>query len=771
MPRECHPFASVFRKIRALRSGASYTLMAGGRVTVLLLLLGSHKTLYAEERNETSLRVFEFRCEFQMPITPGRYDGLMASDGDRQRIAIYWMEPAMFREAPSFLRCADLIFDRDVAHYWIHGISQPGAFHLSDGEKGPLLPAQKSAESVLRSALAIVGRIRSRRSETATPLEVATFFERGRGQADYEYVVSPNEAHGSQSFDSADSGTQILNALPYGREYSKETRDDGAIVWRAQKGANGPRVATVTIQRLHEFAPTTARGAFDVKTLGQWTLISEVYRDYWSSARALEAMRSSSDVCTSARDLYGKLDSYLDRNKAPAEVSRALERLRFHAALMTSDSNCVWQSAQAVVAGLCADETVPEAQCLVDLGSMSGRIQKQHPERMEEQLRLLVAQVVRHAGQEASASVDRLMGDILNNGWFTYGELLLTQMGRTGLIPQRDVNTWTAKLQASRLARGDTTSDPCDATPSVQRYLAQLDADPPKGTLDMNDIHRILNEGLAKRYTQDQSDAKREVVEKAIRSIRLIGGEGPFCGDPARLVASTDRFSRHCLEVNKSPASFDAVLATFLALSFCDTSTPEDHERLFGQLQSRSRALQSQINAMLAARGLAALVTAEDVERTFQAYERRFQQYMDDPLWAPFKFPWTRDEEDRLDGALRLRLAQLEPVFDEMSLKVKYGGPSDDLKGSTLRAISMAAQQLLSRAAFLRMPLYPGVGCRYLGGYGFAVVIRSPLYQEGHRPREMFQAMKYFHLGHRLQDVVEREREMILPAEKEEMQK
>ncbi len=212
-------------------------------------------------------------------------------------------------------------------------------------------------------------------------------------------------------------------------------------------------------------------------------------------------------------------------------------------------------------------------------------------------------------------------------------------------------------------------------------------------------------------------------------------------------------------------------MATFLGLSFCNTSTGQDHERLFSQLQSCSRTLESQVNAMLAARGLGALVTPEDVERRFQAYERRFQQYLDDPLWPPFKFPWTRDEEVRLDGALRLQLTQLETVFDAMSLQVKYGGASDDLEGNTLRAVSRAARQLLWQAALLRAPPYPGIVCRYVGGSGFSIVIRSPLYQEGHRPRERFRAMKYFHLGRRLQSVVEQERELTRHAEKGEMSK
>ena len=48
-------------------------------------------------------------------------------------------------------------------------------------------------------------------------------------------------------------------------------------------------------------------------------------------------------------------------------------------------------------------------------------------------------------------------------------------------------------------------------------------------------------------------------------------------------------------------------------------------------------------------------------------------------------------------------------------------------------------------------------------------MIKGPLYQEGDRPKEKFRAMKYFHLGHRLESIVEHERELISRARKQEV--
>jgi hypothetical protein len=101
---------------------------------------------------------------------------------------------------------------------------------------------------------------------------------------------------------------------------------------------------------------------------------------------------------------------------------------------------------------------------------------------------------------------------------------------------------------------------------------------------------------------------------------------------------------------------------------------------------------------------------------------------------------------------------QLEKELDVLSLKVKYGGQNPELQREVMYAISRAAQQLLPEAAFLRCPHYPGVSCQYRGGGdGFTAVIRGSLYDDGNRPLAKFKAMKYFHIGHTLENVLDRD--------------
>jgi hypothetical protein len=369
--------------------------------------------------------------------------------------------------------------------------------------------------------------------------------------------------------------------------------------------------------------------------------------------------------------------------------------------------------------------------------------------------------MVRHTGRDTWRDLDRLMPSIEANRWFTCARLVLEEVQNQGLADEDTVNRMAARLEATRVARTSLPPDPCEVRASLKQYMAHLDDAPPKGTLEMNDLRDILEKGLAKVYADRDSGEKHKVVKDVLRSIRLAVGEGPFCGDQAKLIESVERFATRYLIVEKVGEPIDTVLATLLALSFCDISTPEDHDALALQFRKCWAEVQSQVNRMLNERGLTGFVTHQDVEAVFGPYERIIRRYIDDPLWALFKFPLTANEEVKLASGLQLRLMRLEPLLDEIFLKIEHAGPSAELKQRATNEISRVAQSLLPQAAFLRSPPYPGVSGQYRGGYGFSVVIKSPLYQEDRRPREKFRAMKYFHLGHRLQGTVETERGLI----------
>jgi hypothetical protein len=735
-------------------------LTDAGKVTILLFTITCCGAVHAKDDNGIDLNILEFTSEFYMPMGRGCLDGLMASDGSNHRIAIYWIEPVMLRENTSFLCYGDFIFAPEAVYYWIHGDLQLGTFHLSENPIDPLLPRRDSVESVVRSALAILSRIRCQHENPDISLEVARFFQQSRGQTEYAYKVLPDETDNNDISIGTASDVHILNTLPYGRQYTKEKRSDGSIAWSARRALNGQPVASLTIKPAKGVDKNLCLDVFDTQTLGKWKLIPDSYKAYWSFEREYSELNTSADESISSLELYDKVESYLDNNKMPDKVCRALNRLRFKIAMRTDDTSRLSQSAQVVVTRLCLDDSVSKYEWFLELAWIDEQIRKQYPKQTDEMLQPLVRQVVKYAGHDAVSSFNKLMPTINANKWFMYGKLLLTEIRSQDLAEKEIVKNMAARLEASRLARERQAPDPCEFTPSVKQYLSQLDANPPRGSIDMNDIRYILDTGLAKHYTDGNSETKRKIVEDVIRSIRLIVGDGPFCGNQAQLIESIERFSRIYLKVEQIKEPIDTVLATFLALSFCDISTPEDHDLLFSQFDRRCVELQTQVNTMLGDRGLSSLVTTEDLKGVFNMYKRIFRRYIDDPIWPAFKFPLTANEQDILASKLKLRFMQLDSFFDEMSDKLKYGGTSTELKEKTVFEISSAAQQLLPDTAFLRSPPYPGVSSRYRGKYGFTAVIKGPLYEDGKRPKEKFKAMKYFHLGHRLEEIVKRESQL-----------
>jgi hypothetical protein len=442
-------------------------------------------------------------------------------------------------------------------------------------------------------------------------------------------------------------------------------------------------------------------------------------------------------------------------------------RLWFKAAVITGDVGCVRRCMERAVAGTHEATRFGSYFGLLELARCSGEIQSQFRQDTQEWLRPLVAEGVRRADGDAGYCFDRLMPLIDMNRWFVFGEFFIDEIRRQGLLDDTALRDIAVRFKATALARGWRAEDPCEPSPRVREYLMRIDDEPPQGTIDMETLRHILEKGLAKACDGVDSQAKQGIVDGVIRSLRLIVGDGPFRGDADELATAVERFSTRFQEVFGPEASIDPVLTTFLGLSFCDLSTAEDHEVLLTQLTRLSADLQSQVNATMGERGLGSLVTSQDVADVFCRCKQPLSEYVNDPLWPTHRFPLTRGEESVLAGRMTLFLLRQKPMFDDVAQKLKYGGPSEELKSVLIRTILNVAQQFVAETGYIRRPPYPGVSCQYQGRQGFAMRIEGPFYEEGRRPKEKFKAMKYFHLGHRLKDIVLREREVAntIPAQ------
>ncbi len=730
-------------------------------ITVLLFFVWAEiahpKAIAGVQAGATS-----FTCAVRLPIGLGRLHGRMASDGLRHRVAMYWIEPTPLREGPHFLRYGDLLFSSDVVQYRIDGLCGTQSCSLSDGAPDILLPNNTSAATAVRCALTILSCRTTSQDHGSPALEVGRFFLDARGRTDHSLEVLSDEDEHRRPMGKSRSEVERLNALPYGRRYVKVARDDGSVLWRAERALDGRPLFEVIVAPLADSGSVDEREAFDPNSLGNWSLVPEPYHLFWSLSDRYETLDEGADSQTRALALCDEMNACLDMT-TPLEVRRALDRLRLKTALRTGDPSYVQRAAHAVVEGLRCDDTTSPYIVLLELAGIASEIEEQYPEQAETWLQPLVAQALDGPDEDLSPHLQRLVTPILNNKWYAYGRLVLAEAKRQGRAPRETIEALAVKLAISKAAVISTPPDPNEEPPSVRRYLVQLDAKPPQGTIDMNSIRCILDEGLAGQFAAANDRIKRTLVEGVIRSIRLCVGDGPFCGDRDALVEAIKRFSDIYLGVRKIRTPVEPILATCLALSFCDTSAPEEHQVLRAQYHSLAADLESQVNALLTQYELTALVGPNDVAQTFAEQEAVIQGYIDDPLWPTFKFPWTANERTRLAAKLKLRLAQIEPLLDEMSDKVKYAGVDDRLKRRTVYEIARVVEHLMVEAAFQRRPAYPGISTQYRGRHGFSAVIDGPFYQQ--RPKERFRAMKYFHLGHRLEHLVRAERDLARPPQ------
>jgi hypothetical protein len=733
-----------------------------GEISVLLFTMTTVGMSNPSDTGAIDPCVFAFTTECHLATGCARLDGLMAYCGSQKRIAIYWVEPDACREGGPCVLPSDFILVGEVVHYWLCGQPEPRIVDMRTIDSVPLLPRQGSTDAVVRSALAIVSLVQRHGDDADVPLQIRTFFQNGRCQSKYTCRAVPDQQNsGPDCLTTCDE--QILNSPPCGREYSKEAQTNGGFVWKLCKGDGQPLVS-VTVEPLRDREAVLLDGVFAVSSLGEWRLVPAPYRTYCSFYQDYSRLVHTPDVLCASKSLFDRIESYLGTNAVPIRVVGALDRLWLKTALMTHDAHRVSKAAEAITMWLCRGDSVPKGQALFELAATVEPITKEYPDQAEQLLGPLVARMVAYVGEEAAPALERLIPTIDANKWCLYARLAVGQVRALGLSNKERIDALVARFDSLSSSLRLDADEPCEVVTTVKQYLSQLDAAPPRGALDVNDLRIILQRGLAERFKEDGPDARNRVIEEVMRLIRLIAGEGPFCGDADALVASIDRFSGLYLEVERTKQPIDSALATLLSLAFCDISTPQDHTVLSSQFHGLCVQMGLQIEATLERNGLAAVATRQDIDDTVSRYEREFAGYTDDPLWPAFKFPFTTREKARLTYRVRGSVARLAPFLAEMSLKLKYGGKAGDLKGEVLSEISRTAEQLLVAAAFVRTPPYPGVVSQYRANHGFAVTLTPTLYKDVDRARRTFISMKYFHLGHRMEDVVKQERELAFPA-------
>jgi hypothetical protein len=139
-------------------------------------------------------------------------------------------------------------------------------------------------------------------------------------------------------------------------------------------------------------------------------------------------------------------------------------------------------------------------------------------------------------------------------------------------------------------------------------------------------------------------------------------------------------------------------------------------------------------------------------------------RYVDDPLWPMFKYPLSENERTRVLNNVRIRLRSLERIAENITQKLLNDVDSQLIRRRIIRHIVSVASQIPYEVVHIRLPKYPGVSCRQSVVTGLHVNINVDYYDNPDEAHDIFEKMMYFYLGHRLEEIVKRERELAMSS-------
>lgn len=724
--------------------------------TVLVFAGFLSKGMSATSTATSDISAWEFavtRCSRVYP--PRSFKGLLVADhSGRSRITIYWLQPPLICEKTDNLAYSDMIFQNDIVSCWLHKDidgKHSFNFHLAEMDDRFRLPGQNDLMAILQSVFGTLREVRRDRLSADEPWEMARFFQgcSNRSESEHRVLSKQTELPGNKQAAASDDSA-IMNTLPFGRIYRKKILADNSYVWQIREASANRDVVTVTIRPLSDSRRRDMRSAFDPDTLGRWSAVPEPYRRYWAFLSRYTELGDRPDGPSQARKLYSEINSYLG-DHLPEDARSALNELRFKIALMTALPDAISQSTREYVSALCERDEASTGETIVELGSVAAKVRKQWSDKDTRDLVYpLLKGLIRPSIFANLSFLESMVSQVKGRGWYWYGQLLIDILQEQNCVDANILDNYLKDLGIWRLSKDITEADPNTLTPSMREFLTYLDSPPPEGQLTFEDLRHVLDEGLA-GFGEQPNDEKKELIEKVLASIRMIAGDGPFQGDKDRLSKSLIEFERLQRSARVSLESMHALLTTFVALSFYDTSTEADHETLISQLHHASEILGREISEILERHQLSSLVSQQDVRKIFARPPEDIRRYVDDPLWPMFKYPMTENEQTRLINEIRTCLKRVERHAESVAQKLPDSADSQLVRRRLMRDVANIAGQIPYQAVCIRRPRYPGLSCEQSSTVGLHLDMKGHFYDSPDKAREVFQTMKYFYLGHRIE--------------------
>jgi hypothetical protein len=295
-----------------------------------------------------------------------------ATDGRRCRVALFWLDPPEEIEPTDALAFSDFLFDANRVRYWHHKDGRrthtsPLEAHSPD--QAVRLPTGKGLEPILRSILTLIAHNRAPVTSREGTMHALRFFQGTRAHDRFKHTTTPPPAQAiTEALVSgwAEGDAAILDRLPFGRAYSKETDHKGNVVWRMSKTAVGVERVRVTAKPIPLCNMAGRSEIGDPNTLGRWSAVPEAYCRYWSLRDRSISLRRKPNV-REAQQLHADIRSAL-RGPLPEDVNAPLRELLFRTSLHTGSDEAMRSSACRYFSAYVRLAQEPVERIVIELG-------------------------------------------------------------------------------------------------------------------------------------------------------------------------------------------------------------------------------------------------------------------------------------------------------------------------------------------------------------------------------------------------------------------
>jgi hypothetical protein len=487
---------------------------------------------------------------------------------------------------------------------------------------------------------------------------------------------------------------------------------------------------------------------FDPNTLGMWSAVPKPYRAYFSFKRRSVELRRKPSIAAAQR-LHGDIVSCLE-GPLPDEVALALQKLCFQASLETASGEAMSSSARRYFDAYVRLAQEPVNRIIVELGRIAKGLRKKWSDDQTRDFVLsrLKPLVDPKVFGDTGFVKEAIFREIELRDWSWYGQLVLESIRETACLDAQLLTDLATTVESANFGANFIRGEPEEFTPSMERFLQQFEKAPPAGQVTSDELMRVIEEAVNKSSRPHAADGARDFYRTVADHIRLWVGTGPFVADVGKLRRSISAFERRYASSRLTPQERAVALAAFVALSFYDTSTAQDHDLLKRQLIDVSSTLYAQVEKVLRACHCTDEAGTTRIRQIWDDRIARLPNLVDDPLWPMFKFPLSTGERARLVKCLNIDARNVERAARVFAACLQKGEDTSAAVRSIETWIRYLAQRVPAVVIMLRLPR--GQAAVINGPQDLPLIVLQLQSQES--PDEASQAMrelKCFYLGHR----------------------